>query len=247
MSGGEPVGTDPASPRPPVGFRLSVPDDWLAVDLDPATVDRWVEARLDGLVAAQPDAARHRGHLRRLLQGLVEQHRAAGVLFAALLTAPAARPSDVVSASLTLAWKQLQLDGGMNVDGLAILLLEAEPDDGEDLRGRLVDRVDVPATPAVRVRSSMLVPVPETSRRQRVAVVQYYLPVPDTSWLGVLTVSTPNLGLAPVMTDLADRVAASLEYRTGADLPPRLGTIGFSGRPGPTPAPAPRPPPGGGT
>lgn len=228
---GEPVGTDPATPRPPVGFRLSVPDDWLAVDLDPATADGWVEARLDGLVAAQPEAARHRGHLRRLLQALVEQHRTAGVLFAALLTAPAARPSDVLGASLTLAWKELQLDGGMNVDGLAMLLAEADPDDGEDVRARLVDRVDVPATPAVRVRSSLLAPVPESSRRQRVALTQYYLPVPDTAWLGVLTVSTPNLALAGVLADLADRIAASLEYRTGTDLPPRLGTIGFAGRP----------------
>jgi hypothetical protein len=210
---------------------LSVPDEWLAMDLDPTSSDGWVEARLDALVAARPDAARHRGHLRRLLQGLVEQHREAGVFFSALLTAPAARPSDVLGASLTLAWRELQLDGGMNVDGLAILLLEAEPDDGEDVRARLVDRVDLPATPAVRVRSSMLVPVPESSHRQRVAVTQYYVPVPDTAWLGVITVSTPNLALAGVLTDLADRVAASLEYRSGADLPPRLGTIGFTGRP----------------
>jgi hypothetical protein len=224
----EPVGTDPASPRPPVGFRLNVPDDWLAVDLDPATADRWVELRLDEIIAARPDGARHRAHLRRVLQGLIEQHRAAGVFFAALLTGPGPRPSDVLGASLTLAWRELELHGGMNVDGLAVLLVEAEPDDGEDPRARVVDRVDLPASPAVRVRSSMLVPVPESARRQRVAVTQYYVPVPDTAWLGALTVSTPNLALAGVMADLADRVAVSLEYRSGAELPPRLGTIGFT-------------------
>jgi hypothetical protein len=139
---------------------------------------------------------------------------------------------DLIGASLTLAWRELDLGGRMDVDGLAILLADGDPDDGEDPRARAVDRVDLPATPAVRVRSSLLAPVPESSRRQRVAQVQYYIPVPDTPWIGVLTVSTPNRSLAPVMTDLADRVATSLEFRTGTNLPPRLGTIG--GRSGPS-------------
>ena len=33
------VGVDPAAPRPPIGFRLDVPDEFTSLDLDPATSD----------------------------------------------------------------------------------------------------------------------------------------------------------------------------------------------------------------
>jgi hypothetical protein len=46
--------------------------------------------------------------------------------------------------------------------------------------------VDLRCDPAVWIRTSLLAPVPESSRRQRVAVSQSVVPVPGAAWLGVL-------------------------------------------------------------
>jgi hypothetical protein len=86
--------------------------------------------------------------------------------------------------------------------------------------------------------------VPETTRRQRVAISQLVVPVPATRWLGVIVVSTPNLAMSEVFARLADDVARSLQFLDPADepagtaparpepaIPPRptapAGTIGY--------------------
>jgi hypothetical protein len=207
------VGVDPATPRPPVGFRIRVPDEWLRLDLDPDTSPGWVERFLDDRIATHPEAAPHRGHLRQVMRTLIGQQRDAEVFFCAILTGPGHRPSDILSASLTLAWRKLpRAASHLDVDALVALYADAPADDGEDPTARRVEPVELPAGPAARLRTTALAPIPETSRRQRVAVSQHFVPVPGTDWLGVLTVTTPNLGLTEVFDDLADRVAESLEF-----------------------------------
>jgi hypothetical protein len=217
MSGGSPggpqpstVGVDPAAPRPEVGFRLHVPDAWLALDLDPATSDRWVERVIDERVAEHPEAGRHRGHLRRILQALVAEQRAAGVFFSAVLAA-GARPGEMIGANLALSWRRLTAAAG-GIEWLARHFAAEDAAPGEAALSRSVDVVSLPCGPAVRIRTSLLALVPESSRRHRVAVSQLVIPVPGTPWLGVLVVSTPNLGLADVMSGLADEVAQSIEF-----------------------------------
>jgi hypothetical protein len=221
------LGVDPAAPRPEVGFRLHVPDAWLALDLDPASSDQWVERVLDQRIAEHPEASRHRGHLRRILQELVGRQRAAGVFFAAVLAA-GSRPADMIGASLTLSWRRLSSPAA-DIEWLARYFGAEEPAPGERAESRTVEVVDLPVGPAVRIRTSLLAPVPESSRRQRVAVSQLVVPVPGAAWLGVLVVSTPNLGLAEVMAQLADEVAQTLQFLDPGAAPngPARRTIGY--------------------
>jgi hypothetical protein len=228
------IGVDPAAPRPEVGFRVHTPDSWLTLDLDPAGSDQWIERVLDERIAEHPEAARHRGQMRRILQSLIEQQRAAGVFLGAILAA-GSRPAELIGANLALSWVQLA-SAPDEVGWLARHFAAEELADGEFAEMRTVDLVDLPAGPAVRIRTSLLAPVPETSRRQRVAVTQFVVPVPDSRWLGVLVVTTPNLGLAAVFTRLAEEVAQSLRFldpQTAvptAPAPPAgspLGTIGY--------------------
>jgi hypothetical protein len=228
----ETVGLDPAAPRPEVGFRIHVPDDWLTLDLDPASSDQWIEQVLDERIAEHPQAARHRGHMRRILQSLIDQQRAAGVFLSAILAA-GGRPAEMIGANLSLSWSRLA-SAPDEVSWLARHFAEEELADGEFPELRTVDLVDLPAGAAVRVRTSLLAPVPETSRRQRVAVSQIVVPVPGSRWLGVIVVSTPNLALAEEFARLADDVAQSLRFlhQGSAEPPPRppagpLGTIGY--------------------
>src|SRR6266568_4539747 len=150
------VGVDPAAPRPEVGFRLHVPDAWLALDLDPASSDRWVERVLDERIAEHPEAGRHRGHMRRVLQALVAEQRAAGVFFSAVLAA-GSRPAEMIGANLALSWTRLTA-AAEDVGWLARYFAADEAAPGEAVDTRRVDIVDLPCGPAVRIRTSLLVP-----------------------------------------------------------------------------------------
>jgi hypothetical protein len=230
------IGVDPAAPRPPVGFRVDVPDTFVEFDLDPATSDRWVERFLDERSAAVPGAAAQRGRARQVLQSVVSAHRDAGVFLAAFYASAGPRAGEMIGASLSLAWRRLV--GGVRLDGVRQYFAEEEAGDGEDPAAREVTLVPLRHGDAVRVTSRQLVPVPLTSRRQDTLTVQHLAPVPEPAadWLAVLTMSTPDLAGAAEFTELAGRVAASLEFLdadgrplTGGPDPAGspAGTIGF--------------------
>ncbi len=226
------IGVDPAAPRPPLGFRLDVPDEFTSLDLDPATSDASLERLLDERSAAVPGAARQRARARQVLQRVVAQHREAGVFLAAFLAAAGSSPGEMVGASLTLAWRRLH--GGVNLEGLVTFFTEDDPAPGEDRAARDVRRVFLPYGEAVRVVNRQLVPLPLTSRRQEVVVVQHLVPVPppEADWLAVLTASTPDVAGAEDFVEFAGRVARTLEFLAadGQPLPPAgppNGTIGF--------------------
>lgn len=232
MTAAEVVGIDPAAPRPPVGFRLDVPDEFTSLDLDPATSDGSIERLLDERAAAVPGAARQRSRGRQVLQRVVSEHREAGVFLAAFLAARGASAGEMLGASLTLAWRRFA--GGIDLDGLEMFFREDDPAPGEDRALREVLRVPLPYGEAVRVVNRQLTPLPLTSRRQEVAVVQHLVPAPAPAgeWLAVLTASTPDVAGAAEFTGFAGRVAATLEFlgEDGRALPPPgppTGTIGF--------------------
>lgn len=229
----EVYGVDPAAPRPAgIGFRLDVPDEFTSLDLDPATSDASVERLLDERTAAIPEAARHRARARQLLQRVIGDHRTAGVFLSAFYAAPGASPREMVGASLTLAWRRFA--GGIDLEGLETWFRDGDPAPGEDLALRRVERLPLPYGEAVRVVNRQLAPVPLTSHREEVVVVQHLVPAPEPAaeWLAVLTMSTPDVAGQAEFVDLADRVAATLEFLApdGEPLPvpgPPTGTIGF--------------------
>lgn len=226
------VGVDPAAPRPPLGFRLDVPDEFTSLDLDPATSDSSIERLLDGRSAQVPGAARQRPRARQVLQRVVAEHRDAGVFLAAFLAGAGTGAGEMIGASLTLAWRRF--DGGISLDGLETWFRDEDPAPGEDRALREVTRVPHPYGETVRVRNRQLVPLPLTSRRQEVVVVQHLVPAPAPAdeWLAVLTASTPDVAGADDFAELAGRIAGTLEFldETGAVLPPPgppAGTIGY--------------------
>jgi hypothetical protein len=218
MSGGS-TNASAAPPRPPIGFRLSVPDAWQAVDLDPETSDASIDAYVAACVGAAPEAARHRGRMRRILREVVAANREGGALFTAFLAGTRGRPEDVVGASLVLAFRPLDTARPISVDGLVEVLATAPPEAGERVARRVVARVELRCGPAAYLQTSQLVPVPATRERQRVTVSQFLIPVRDLPWLGVITASTPNLDLADGVDAIAENVAQSLRFLDGPAAP----------------------------
>jgi hypothetical protein len=226
------VGVDPAAPRPSIGFRLNVPDEFTSLDLDPATSDAYIEALLDERAANVPGAARQRGRARQVLQRIVADHREAGVFLASFLVGTGSSPGEMIGASLTLAWRRFS--GGIDLDGLETYFRDDDPAPGEDVELRDVRRIEHPYGETVRVVNRQQVPVPLTSRRQEVVVVQHMVPAPAPAdeWLAVLTFSTPDVAGQDEFVELVGRVAGSLEFLAadGSTLPPPgspSGTIGF--------------------
>jgi len=226
------IGVDPGAPRPPIGFRLDVPDEFSSLDLDPATSDASIEALLDERSAGVPGAARQRSRARQVLQRVVTEHRRAGVFLASFLAGAGPSPGEMIGASLTLAWRRF--DGGIDLDGLEIYFRDDDPAPGEDPALRDVRRLDHPYGETVRVVNRQLVPVPLTSRRQEVVLVQHLVPAPAPAeeWLAVLTFSTPDVEGQAEFVDLAGRITGTLEFldADGSPLPPPgppTGTIGF--------------------
>jgi hypothetical protein len=227
------VGFDPAAPRPAaIGFRLDVPDEFTSLDLDPATSDAWIEQLLDDRSANVPGAAAQRVRARQVLQRIVAEHRAAGIFLSSFLAGRGSSPGEMIGASLTLAWQRFA--GGIDLDGMEIYFRDDDPAPGEDLEQRDVRRVEHPYGETVRVVNRQQVPLPLTSRRQEVVVVQHMVPAPPPAaeWLAVLTFSTPDVAGREEFVKLAGRIAGGLEFlaEDGSRLPPPgppTGTIGF--------------------
>ncbi|HYT09218.1 MAG TPA: hypothetical protein VEL73_01005 [Mycobacteriales bacterium] len=213
------VGVDPAAPRPALGFRLDVPDEYTVLDLDPATSDASLERLLDERGAAVVGAARQRVRGRQVLRQVVADHRKAGVFLAAYLAGAGASPGEIVGAGLTLAWRRFA--GGVDLDALAAFFQENDPQPGEDRAPTDVLRVRLPCGEAVRVVNRQLAPVPLTSRGREVVVVQHLVPVPQpaSDWLAVLTASTPDVEGARDFIDFAGRVVWTLEFLDGEGRP----------------------------
>jgi hypothetical protein len=220
------------APRPPIGFRFDVPDHWTVLDLGTATSDDWIERFLDERTATVPGAAAQRPRTRQVLRQMIDQHQRAGVLFAAFRPAgPAAgaesavwadleaafeTPSalatpatdSLVAAGLALAWQELS---NPDLDALERFCRQDDPGPGEHLAAREVCRVRLRHGDGVRVRSRQLAPAPLSTTHRPVAIVQHLIPVPGTGWLGVFSLTTPDVERADGYAELADRVAASLE------------------------------------
>lgn len=177
------------------------------LDLDPASSAGWVEWFLAEHAAQLPASAFERARAGDLLRLMIEQHRQAGVLFAAFLATPAPAADSLVAAGLALAWQEL---AGMDVAGLERFCLEDAAAPGEDPAAREVCRLRLRHGEAVRVRSRQLAPEPLTHVRRTVAIVQHLVLVPDSGWLGVFSLTTPQLDRAAEYAELADRVAGSL-------------------------------------
>lgn len=207
-------GIDPAAPRPPVGFRVRLPDTWTAVDLDPATSQAWVRSYVRERAGAAPELARHRRRMRRVLSEFLDGCRAEGLFLLLVLAGRAAgQPEDLVGASLGLAWRRLAGADHVDVDGLAQALASSPPAPGEPAADRIVAVVEQPTGPAAYLHTAQLAAVPGRPGQRRMTVLsQFLVPIPGLPWLAVITAATTNQELADGIDAVADGVARSLEF-----------------------------------
>lgn len=197
-------------PRPPIGFAIDVPDHWDVLDLNPDTWDGWLDGFLDGRVAARDERDR-RGAARQAILDVMRRLHQEKVFMAAILTADAG--GELVSASATLAWRQVGTEGEpIPVAGLREVYRRAPASPGEDAAARRVEEVTLPAGVGVKVATRQTMRLPGLPESRPVALTQYFVPVLASNWLAVVTASTGNPPLAAGVEEVADGMAASLRF-----------------------------------
>ncbi|MDP8993092.1 MAG: hypothetical protein M3N31_08605 [Actinomycetota bacterium] len=116
-----------------------------------------------------------------------------------------------VAASLVVSVTPAPEEGDGNLQALVERLRRSTGSEGGMAR---VEVVDLPAGAAVRLRRQMLAEADGAGAEGAVVeTVQYFVPVPATASLLVLTFSTPNLPLAEAFVELFDTMAQTLHWR----------------------------------
>jgi hypothetical protein len=176
------------------GYRLVVPEQWFAVDLDPGQRERSVTALVERQFTGVDNAPHLKAQARRELLTRAEAAHATGGL------------------EMFLSMQQVV---GIPVAASLVTFLVppvGEPVTAGDLArslsgdGRRVSTVDLPAGTAVRVlrRSG-------SGEDPGSATLKVFVPVPGSGWL-LLAFSAPLGPLAPALTKLFDAICTTLRW-----------------------------------
>lgn len=192
----------------PRSFRVVTPANWLDLDLDPRT-SRAATARLvAGAVGGAPAAVSARRQLTSLLRQATRAAADKGAVFSSFLSdVIEGRP---VAASLLASMARSDQTEG---DSLTALAEQLERSQGSQSRPATATVVKLGAGPAVRLRRrTMTEALSGEGGWAEVESVQYFLSVPGTRNLLVLSFSTPNLALSEAFAELFDAMAESLSW-----------------------------------
>jgi len=203
------------------GYRLVVPDDWFAVDLEPGRRERAVTALTERQFAGLDNAPHLKAQARQDLLDQAEAAYAAGGLEMFLSLQ---RVADIpIPASLVIfATPAPETDpnrieaNGTGADAIAALTRELAG------RGQRVHVVELPAGPAVRA----VPPPPEEAREQTpdeadgeapgqtpaAPTLEVFVPVPGGSGWLLLSFAAPLSPLAPALFRLFDAICMTLRW-----------------------------------
>jgi hypothetical protein len=195
-------------------MRVLTPANWIDLDLDPATSAASLARLVDEQVGGGRERAADRRQLTEWLRTATAEARANCSVFASML-------SDTidgvpVSASLfaSLAGDDRPATPGQDdadrARGLAGFLCEP----GGPLEGAAVRVAELRAGWAVRARRRTSVRMAGLGRVVEVESLQYFVHIPASPALMVLTFSTPVVSLADALVALFDAIAETLEWET---------------------------------
>ena len=181
---------------PASGYRLTVPDGWFAVDLEPGRRERSVAALVDRQFAGIDNAPHLKAQAREQLLAQTLAAQAAGGLEMFLSLDPVA--GIPLAASLVIF---LVPPSGTQMATACDLARSLAND------GRHATVVGLPAGQAVRTAGRRSSPdEPDT------ATLEVFVPVPHNGeWL-LLSFATPVSPLVPALTKLFDAICATLRW-----------------------------------
>jgi hypothetical protein len=206
----------PGTPGPgdeaPERIFMMTPPDWVHLDLsgDPlANARRMVDRIAEG---GPPDKAKLKLRIAAALQGAVRDAVNQGAVMASVWWQVFENKS--VGASAMVAVRPMMRDA-LNRDGTIDITRAVRTVSGAVNAGDQIleaEELALPAGPAYRVRKVQEAGV--LDKRHETAVIQYFVPVPNTLKLLLITFSTPSLELIDSFVALFDAMAHSLRWRS---------------------------------
>jgi hypothetical protein len=200
---------------PPSGFRLPTPGNWFDLDLDPRTRNQSIAQLVDSRLGGDPTLGRRRDEMVRLLRRVAREAAEHNALFASMLSELVENQPMAAGVNVTVA--PITVDRGATAvnDPRAVqaALGEASHDPAADGERPEVRLVQLAAGPAVRVSGMRSTQLPGGGDQSLLtSEVQYFLPVPGSSLMAVITFSTPTVALADRFAELFDAMAAGFEF-----------------------------------
>jgi hypothetical protein len=199
----------------PTGFRIPTPGNWFDLDLDPRTRNQSIADLVDSRIATTPEIAERRQELVRLLRRVAREAAEGGAIFASMV-------SEIVtgtgmSASVLVVVRAVTADGPAEAPLTDPASLAGAVAAGRETGDGARDQPDVGVVElgcgrAVRVAGRREHELPGTSQSLLTWEVQYFIPVPSTELIMVVTFSTPALSFAEPFTGLFDTMAERLEF-----------------------------------
>jgi hypothetical protein len=187
------------------GFR--VPDGWVSVDLALPEHERAAElaAAVQGLVEAEPGYRADAERMTNAAVSIVADAVAHEAMVAAVgfeLVSGAVAPMAVVA-------HRLPGEEPVDVDRLAASLGDAH---GQDITGREVTVVELPAGRAVRVHAISEGGAPG-GQSPVVEGVDHFIPVPGSPDLLLLSCTTPAVAIGDQLLPIFDTMASTVGFR----------------------------------
>lgn len=196
--------------EPSFGYRVQVPPGWKVL-----RTGHELSADVEKACTATPgwpnlDPAQQMS-LRQLLTSIATQASLAGAVLTAADAGYDRGSGELLMGSLTLAWVRT---APIEAD---TALAELMADGGAEVR-------QFPGAHSVGVLSAA---VSDTGREllegtgTRAYTIQAYVPTPGTTWMGLVTGTTPQERMAPLMEKATERMARTLTVTEGGSPRPR--------------------------
>jgi hypothetical protein len=190
-----------SAPSSSQAFWMNLPEGWSVLDLGSSDVPGQVRILMDETEQREPSFAQYRATLDKQLRSMIRSARSSDVCFAAIFATIADRGLPVAGSISVTAH-----DAPEAVEADRILS-EIEHEDG-----RTNTVIELPHVGRV-VRSAFRQELGSThAGKAETAVFQYFIPVPTSRRITVVTCVTPTLPIAELFGDLYDAILSTFQF-----------------------------------
>lgn len=201
----EQLSLNPDVTHPPFPWLIGIPSRWALLDTNPASWQRSAARLVDERFAGRSlKAAERRGVLGFVEQLVADCQRANATL--SMIQLGRMSTGAIGSAGLHLAW----FDSRTEPASLA-LVRQSLP------RSGLVEEVSAAAGPGLLHTDHASIVPPGATTRVRSQVLQFFLPLPGSTWTAVLSAATPHPEMEAMLRELIIEVGGSIERADEAE------------------------------
>lgn len=191
------------------GVQVVTPAYWWDLPLGDATRDQEIAALIDERVQRYPQLVESRAEVTALLRQLAEEAAGLGAVFSSQF--------GLLGVGPPLAGNLLVVTQRPAPGPIESLLAEVQGLE-DSLASRTVGSAEVSvvrlpmAGDAVRRRARQSITFPGADGAMEAVLVQYYLPIPSTDAVALMTFTSPTVQEEPALVELFDAVAATFAF-----------------------------------